>query len=75
MNTLGNLNASLHEQLERLNEIDVNSENLEKEIARSKAVGDISKSIVSNAALVLENRKFMDDRTDIDKESPKMLEG
>lgn len=75
MNNLGRLNDTLFEQLERLNESDLEGEALEREVFRGKAIGEVAKSIISNGSLVLEARKFRDDRMDIDKEAPKMLEG
>lgn len=74
-NTLGDLNNQLFETLERLNDAEVKGEDLQEQISRAKAVGGIAKDIVSNASLVLEAKKFDDDRMNANEESPRMLEG
>ena len=45
-NSLQDLNNHLFAQLERLNDEDLDGEALEKEIARSKAVGDMAGKII-----------------------------
>lgn len=45
-NKLSDLNNHLFEQLERLNDDDLNEENLNKEIKRSKAMSDIASNII-----------------------------
>lgn len=75
MNTLGNLNSYLFEQVERLNNDELKGENLKEEMERARAISGIAKDIVSNANLVLQAQKFADDRWDVGKEVPKMLEG
>ena len=75
MNTLGNLNSYLFEQVERLNNDELKGENLKEEMERARAISGIAKDIVSNANLVLQAQKFADDRWDAGKEVPKMLEG
>jgi len=57
-NTLSDLNNHLFAQLERLGDEKLKSEELEKEIERSKAITDVSKSIVSNASLQLDALKL-----------------
>lgn len=74
-NTLGDLNNHLFMQLERLNDEDLENEKLKEEIGRAKSVSGIADKIIENGKLVLEARKFVDNRMDIDKEVPKMLEG
>lgn len=74
-NTLGDLNGYLFEQLEKLNDEDLKGEKLEEELKRNKAITDVAKNIIQNGNLVLQARKFADERLDIDKDSPKMLEG
>lgn len=74
-NNLGGLNDLLFEQLQRLNHADLKGDDLKSEIERCRAVSGIAKDIIANGALALEARKFTDDRFDIDKETPKMLEG
>lgn len=75
MNTLGNLNSYLFEQVERLNNADLSSDEFEKEIERGKAISGVAKDIISNANLVLQAQKFADDKWDNDKKMPKLLEG
>ncbi|QNR07783.1 hypothetical protein [Macrococcoides canis] len=74
-NSLGDLNAYLFEQLERLNDPELTREEILLEISRSKAIADVGKTIIENAGVVLEAQKFFDERLDIDAEMPKMLEG
>jgi hypothetical protein len=57
-NTLSDLNNHLFAQLERLGDEGLKPEQLESEIERSKAITDVSKSIVSNAALQLDAIKL-----------------
>jgi hypothetical protein len=57
-NTLADLNLHLFEQLERLNDDELNGEELEKEISRSKAITGIASNIISNASLCLEATKL-----------------
>ena len=74
-NTLGDLNNHLFVQLERLNEENLAGDALKAEIARSKAITEVARGIISNGALVLEAQKLMDNRMDADMVLPKMLEG
>lgn len=57
-NKLSDLNDHLFAQLERLGEEKLTPEELEKEIERSKAITDVSKSIVGNAAMQLSALKL-----------------
>lgn len=75
-NTLGDLNNHLFAQLERLGEEDIKGEELQEEIERAKAVGDIAAKIISNANIVLQAEKFKAETLGRSKaEAPKMLEG
>ncbi|WP_440894941.1 hypothetical protein ACS127_10215 [Amphibacillus sp. Q70] len=74
-NTLGDLNNHLFAQLERLGDEDLKGEVLKEEIARAKSVSEVAAKIIDNGQLVLDARKFVDNRLDIDKDVPKMLEG
>ena len=73
-NTLGDLNGYLFEQMERLNNDELTGEALQEEINRSRAIGDVAKSIIQNGNLVLQARRFADDRFDAGP-TPRMLEG
>ncbi len=57
-NKLSDLNDHLFAQLERLGDEDLSPEKLEAEIDRTKAITDVSKSIVSNAAIQLSALKL-----------------
>lgn len=59
-NNLEALNNYLFEQIERLQDNQSNEE-LEKEIARSKAVTDVAKVIVANGQLALSAMKYVDE--------------
>lgn len=63
MNTnLKELNNYLFEELERLNADDeLDGENLDREIKRSRAIANISQTIINNANLVLDAMKFSDE--------------
>lgn len=74
-NTLGDLNNHLFVQLERLSDEDLTGEQLREEIIRAKAVASIAKEIVETGRLVLDAKKFEDNKMDLDMETPKMLEG
>lgn len=74
-NTLGDLNNHLFEQMERLNSDDLKGYELQEEIDKSRAISGIAKDIISNANLVLQVQKFVDDKNNIDEKTPKMLEG
>lgn len=57
-NTSADLNNHLFEQLERLNDDEINGEDLKEEIGRSKAMADISRMIIDNAKLSLDAKKI-----------------
>lgn len=57
-NTLIDLNNHLFEEMERLNDDELNNEELDKEIRRAKAMTDISGQIIENAALGLNAEKL-----------------
>lgn len=68
------LTGHLFEQLERLNEVSVDSESLEKEIGRAKAVSGIAETVIKAGELALDAQKFIhDDRLDADRRLPKLL--
>ena len=74
-NTLGDLNNHLFEQLERLMDDELAGERLREEITRAKAVASIAKEIVATGQLVLDAKKFEDDKIDMDSKPSRMLEG
>lgn len=60
-NKLTDLNNHMFEQLERLNDDDISSEELDKEIKRAKAMSGIASNIISNATLALEAQQYLDE--------------
>lgn len=60
-NKLADLNNHLFAQLERLSDEDVKGEDLREEIGRSKAITQISQQIISNASIILEGEKFIEE--------------
>lgn len=62
-NDLNSLNNYLFEELERLNDDETldKDENLQKELKRAKAISGISTSIVNNAKLILDAKKYADE--------------
>lgn len=74
-NTLGDLNNHLFAQLERLSEEELTGEKLQEEINRARVIASVASQIIANGSLMLEARKFQDDKMNIDLAIPKMLEG
>ena len=74
-NTLGDLNNHLFAQLERLSDEDLKGEKLQEEIVRAKAVNEVASRIIANGSLVLQAKKLMDDKMNVDDKLPRMLEG
>lgn len=74
-NTLADLNNHLFEQLERLNDDDLDIDNLEKEINRSKAIQSVGKTIIDNGRLILDAHKHNDDRMNAGEAIPRLLSG
>ena len=58
-NKLTDLNNYLFEQLERLNDDSLTEEEFKKEIARAKAVTDVSNAIINNANTALKGTQFL----------------
>ena len=59
-NTLIDLNNYLFEQLEKIADADLSSEELEKEIKRGEAITKIAKTVIENGALALNAKKHFD---------------
>lgn len=74
-NTLPDLNNHLFAQLERLSDEDLKGEELQSELLRAKGITDVSKTIVDNAKLVLDARKFIDNSFENNPKIPRMLTG
>ena len=74
-NTLGDLNNFLFAQLDRLDNEELEGDELLKEIARSKAVSDVAGKVIENANIVLQAQKHMDEFKGTDVTMPRMLEG
>ena len=74
-NTLGDLNNHLFAELERLSDEDLRGEALVEEVTRAKSITSVSNQIISNAQIILEAEKFRDEKLDLDRTIPKMLEG
>lgn len=61
-NKLSHLNDHLFAALERLNDESLKTEQLDKEIARCKAITNVSEQIILNARLVLDAQKAIGER-------------
>lgn len=74
-NTLSDLNNHLFEQLERLNDEELDAEQLEKEIKRSEGMTKIAEQIIRNGELAYKTMVHMDEyRYDETRPAPEMLE-
>ena len=60
-NTLSDLNNYLFEQLERLNDDSLTSEQLDRELNKTDAIVKISEKIISNGELAFRTMKHMDE--------------
>ena len=74
-NTLGDLNNHLFAELERLSDEDLKGDELIEEMNRAKSITDVSTQIISNAHVILNAEKFRDEKLDVTRSVPKMLEG
>ena len=74
-NTLGDLNSYLFAQLDALSNPDLTGDKLKEELERSKAITDVSKTIIDNAKVVLEAKKCTSEYCLNVKDMPNMLEG
>lgn len=60
-NKLLDLNNHLFEALERINDDSLQGEKLQEEMARAKTITQIGNTIISNASLALEAKKYKDE--------------
>jgi hypothetical protein len=60
-NKLIDLNNHLFAALERLSDEEIHGEKLQEEIARSKSITDVSRTIISTAKIALDAQKHMDE--------------
>ena len=74
-NTLGDLNNHLFAELERLGDEELVGDSLVEEISRAKSIADVSTQIISNAHVILKAEQFRDEKIDMSRKVPKMLEG
>lgn len=74
-NTLMDLNDHLFEQIERLNDEDLDPEQLQREIDRSKAMEGIASAVISNAKVMLDAAKAKDSMYEYKPKVPMMLLG
>ena len=72
-NTLSDLNNHLFEQLERLNDEDLDMEQIDKEIRRTEAMTKIAETIIHNGELAFKTMKHMDEYGR-ESSTPQMLE-
>jgi hypothetical protein len=72
-NKLSDLNNHLFMELERLNDEDLEPENLEFEVSRSKALTGVAKTIIKNASLALQAQKHFAEFGTKQNEMPEML--
>jgi len=73
-NKLTDLNDHLFEQLERLNDDDLTGDQLNAEIARSKAMTNVAQTIINNGELLLNAKKHVDDYNLGKSEMPVMMQ-
>ncbi len=73
--SLTDLNLHLFEQLERLNDEELQGEELEREIKRSEAITDVAEKIISNGSLMLKAIHEQNEYGRMPNDVPKMLIG
>lgn len=59
--TLNDLNEYLFQELDRLTNEDLSTEDLDKEIKRSDALQRVAKTIIDNGTLALQAKKHLDE--------------
>lgn len=74
-NTLSDLNNILFEQLERLSDDDLTSEQLEAQLKRTDQIVKVSEKIIANGELAFRAIQHKDKYYGAGKQLPPMLEG
>ena len=74
LNTLGDLNNHLFEQLERLNDGDLDMEHLDLELKRAEGMTKIADKIIQNGELAYKTMAHMDEYGYDLHQVPNMLE-
>lgn len=74
-NTLGDLNNHLFAELERLSDEELKGDDLVEEMNRARTITEVSTQIISNTHVILKAEKFRDEKIDVSRAVPKMLEG
>ena len=74
MNNLNSLNNKLFEQLDRLTNKNLSGDKLQEELERTDAIVDISRTIISNADLMLKAMVAKDEKLGSYAKLPALLD-
>ena len=74
MNNLNSLNDKLFEQLDRLTNNNLSDDKLQKKLERTDAIVDISRTIISNADLMLKAMVAKDEKLGSYAKLPALLD-
>ncbi|MGM9562166.1 MAG: hypothetical protein ACI3WT_07980 [Phascolarctobacterium sp.] len=74
MNNLNSLNNKLFEQLDRLTNNNLSGDRLQEELERTDAIVDISRTIISNADLMLKAMVAKDEKLGSYAKLPALLD-
>ena len=74
MNNLNSLNSKLFEQLDRLTNKNLSGDKLREELERTDAIVDISRTIISNADLMLKAMVAKDEKLGSYAKLPALLD-
>ena len=74
MNNLNSLNNKLFEQLDRLTNTNLSGDRLQEELERTDAIVDISRTIISNADLMLKAMVAKDEKLGSYAKLPALLD-
>ena len=72
-NSLTDLNNHLFLELERLNDEEINQDNLQFELQRAKGISQVADKILHTASVLLDAKKHFDTMGDSYEDIPKML--